>query len=179
MPIRVLAGLLAAALSGSAAAESFDINFGDDRIQAAYTGTARTAEYEFRFMDNDERDNWVASAGLLVSGPRTNVEAGLGGKLYLLSVSNEEIYGLGLGGQIRAFLGNGPFAVSGSLFYAPDALTGGDGEDFWEATARLELEVVPDGASIYVGYRKVRATLQGGADATVDSGGHIGVQLRF
>ena len=179
MHIRVLAAVLAAAFSSGVAAESIDINVGDESIQASYIGVVKTAEYDFRFMDNDDRDNWLASAGLLVSGPRTGAEVGLGGKFYLISVSNEDVYGFGLGGQARVFLGNGPLAIGGSLFYAPDVLTGGDGENFWEATARLEVEVVQDAASIYVGYRKVRAELENGADITVDSGGHIGLQLRL
>lgn len=179
MHIRVLAGILAAAFSSGVAADTIDINVGDDSIQGSYSGAVKTAAYEFRFMDNDDRDNWLASAGMLVSGPRTGTEVGLGGKFYLMSAANEDVYGLGLGGQARVVLGNGPIAIGGSLFYAPDVLTGGDGEDFWEATARLEFEVAPDSASLYVGYRKVRAELENGANVTVDSGGHVGLELKF
>lgn len=183
MHFRILAGVLAAAFSGAVAADSIDINLSNDSIQATYAGDFRAGEYNFGFLDNDDRDSWVASAGLLVfgdnHGPRARTEVGVGGKIYVASVGNLDVYALGLGGQARVFPNNGPIGIGGYVFYAPDVVTSGDGKEFWEASARVEFEVIKNAASVYVGYRKVRTELDGGGHVTLDSGGHAGLQIRF
>ncbi|OGI51899.1 MAG: hypothetical protein A3A87_00525 [Candidatus Muproteobacteria bacterium RIFCSPLOWO2_01_FULL_60_18] len=113
----------------------------------------------------------------LAQGSRT--EAGLGGKLYYASVSNEDVLALGLGGQFRFFPNDGLIGVSGYLFYAPDVVTAMDGKKFWEAGARVEFEIVKKTANIYLGYRKVQADLDNNARVTVDSGTHAGVRIVF
>lgn len=182
MHIRLLAAAFAAAFSGAVAADSIDINLNDDAVQAIYSTPLGTADLNFGFLDNSDRDSWVASAGLLVlgdtRGARGRPEIGLGGKMYVVSVGSQDIYALGLGGQGRVFL-NGPVALGGYAFYAPNVVTSGDGKQFWEASARVELEAIKDTATVYVGYRKVRTQLESGPHVTIDSGGHVGLQINF
>lgn len=179
----LLAAALAAGLGGTVAADSLDINLSDDTVQGVYTTNWRTAEFNTGVLYNDDQEDWAVSAGLLALGERRNPEmrsqGGLGGKLYIASASNEDIVALGLGGQLRVFPGNGPIGISGSLFYAPDIVTFMDGEKFWEADARVEFEMVRRNASLYVGYRKMRADLDNGRDVTLDSGLHAGVKISF
>jgi hypothetical protein len=183
MRIRLLAGALAAAFSGAVAADSIDVNLNNDSIQAVYARKLPTAEFSLGFLDNSDRHDWVASAGLLVFGDNrsagTRTEVGVGGKIYYASVGNQNVYALGLGGQARVFPNNGPIGIGGYVFYAPDIVTSGDGKQFWEAGARIEFEVVKNTASVYLGYRKVRAELEVGGHVTVDSGGNVGLQINF
>lgn len=182
MGIRLLAFLMAI-WSGAAAADSLDINLNDDSLEGIYTSNWRTAEASAGLLYNDDKEDWVASAGLLALGERQNAnrvfQGGLGGKLYMASVSNEDIIALGLGGQVRVYPGNGPIAISGSVFYAPDIVTILDGEEFWEANLRAEFEMVKRRASVYVGYREIQADLDDGRDVTVDNGLHAGVKITF
>ena len=183
MQLRILVGALAAGLSGAAVADSFDINLNNHAVQAIYAANLRTAEFNLGWLSNDDRDSWVASAGLLAidqkqaAGTRTDV--GIGGKFYVISIGDEDIHALGLGGQVRVFPNNGPIGVGGYLFYAPDIVTSGDGKNFWEAGASVDFEVVKNRASVYVGYRKVRAELNNDVHVTIDSGGHAGLRISF
>lgn len=183
MGLRIFAAFLAVICSGAAVADSLDINLNDDSLEGVYTTNWRTADASVGLLYNDEQEDWVASAGLLAMGERQSAnrvfQGGLGGKLYVASVSNEDIIALGLGGQVRVYPGNGPIAISGSLFYAPDIVTMLDGEEFWEASVRAEFEMVKRRASFYIGYREIQADLDNGRDVTVDNGLHAGVKIVF
>jgi hypothetical protein len=183
MRLRIFLAALTAAFSGAVAADSIDINLNDDSIQAIYASNWRTAEMNFGLLTNTDTDDWAASLGLLALGQgqtgSNRTEGGLGGKLYLADVRNEDVLALGLGGEFRVFPGNGPFGFGGYLYYAPNVVTAMDGERFWEAGARAEFEMVRNSASLYVGYRKMRADLDSGHDVTVDSGFHAGVKITF
>lgn len=183
MRFRILLAALTLGMSGAAAADSIDINLNDDAIQAIYATNWRTAEFNVGFLTNSDKDNWAASMGLLALGQKqtgsSRVEGGLGGKLYYADVADQNVLALGLGGQFRVFPGNGPIGLGGYLYYAPDVVTGMDGKHFWEAGARAEFEMVRNSASLYVGYRKMRADLDIGRDVTVDSGWHAGVKIIF
>lgn len=183
MHLRILLGALVAALSGAAAADTVDINLNSHAVQATYAANWRTAEFDVGWLSNDDKDSWVANVGLLAVGQKQlqnfRSEIGVGGKLYLVSIGDADIRALGLGGQVRAFPNNGPIGIGAYLFYAPDVVTSGDGKSFWEGGVSLEAEVVKNTASVYVGYRKVRAEIENGPHVTVDSGGHAGLRISF
>ena len=183
MRVRIFVVVLAAGFSGPGRADSIDINLNSDSIQATYASNWRTAEFNLGLLSNSDKDNWVASAGLLTLGetqpPGTRIEVGLGGKVYLASASNQDVLALGLGGQLRVFPSGGPVGVAGYVFYAPDVVTSGDAQQFWEAGARVEFEAIQSTASIYLGYRKARAQLDNGLHVTVDSGAYAGVRIHF
>lgn len=173
---------MATAFSGTALADSIDINLNHHSIQATYTSYWRTADFGLGLVSNRDTHDWVASAGLLARGERDTrmrTEVGVGGKVYVVSVGNSDIEALGLGGAVRVFPGNGPIGIGGYGFYAPDIVTGGDGKKFWEAGVHVDFEVVRDTADFYVGYRKLRAELDNGAHVTVDSGGNFGIYISF
>jgi hypothetical protein len=183
MRLRIFLAALTAGFSGAVAADSIDINLNDDTIQAIYASNWRTAEMNFGLLTNTDTDDWAASVGLLALGEKqtgsSRMEGGLGGKIYLADVRNEDVLALGLGGEFRAFPNNGPIGFGGYLYYAPSVVTAMDGERFWEAGARVEFEMVKKTANIYLGYRKMRADLDNGRDITVDSGLHAGVKITF
>ena len=183
MHVRILLAVLAAGFSGPGLADSIDINLNSDSIQATYASNWRTAELDLGLLSNSDKDNWVASAGLLALGETqptgTRTEVGVGGKIYLASASDQDVLALGLGGQVRVFPHGGPIGIAGYVFYAPDVVTSGDAQQFWEAGARIEFEAIESTASIYLGYRKARAKLDNGLHVTVDSGAHAGVRIHF
>lgn len=183
MRFRILLAALALSASGAVGADSIDINLNNETVQGTYATKWRAAEFDAGALYNNDRNDWFANAGLLAFGekdtPGARYEAGVGGKIYGASVDNNDILALGLGGQFRVFPGNGPFAIGGYIYYAPDVVTFMDGKKFWEGGLRLEYEIIKKTASIYVGTRKVRADLDNGAHETVDSGGHVGVKIVF
>lgn len=183
MRLRVFLAALAAGFSGPGSADSIDINLNNDSIQAIYASDWSTGEFNVGLLSNSDKDNWVASVGLLALGDKrtrgTRTEVGVGGKIYYASAGNRDVYALGLGGQLRVFPNDGPIGIGGYAFYAPDIVTSGDGKKFWEAGARVEFEVVQGTASVYLGYRKVRTELDNGSHVTVDSGSHAGLWIYF
>ncbi len=180
---RIFLSALAAVFSGAAMADSIDIHVSDDSVRAIYATGWRTAEFDAGLLRNSDKDSWVASVGLLAMGDqpsrRARTEVGVGGKIYLVSVGSHDVLALGLGGAVTVFPNDGPIGVGGYAFYAPDAVTGGDGEEFWEAGVRLNFTVVQNTANVYIGYGKVRIELERGPHVTVDSGGHVGLRINF
>ena len=69
-------------------------------------------------------------------------------------------------------------ALAGQVFWSPDIVTFMDARRFTFLTARVEYEILQQ-AAVYAGYRKIRAALENGPDAKVESGPHIGVRLEF
>lgn len=181
--LRLFAALVAAGVHGTALADAIDINLNNDSIQATYASYWGAADFSVGFVSNSDKDDWVASVGLLARGTNqsrtTRSDVGLGGKVYVVSVGNRDVYALGLGGAGRVFPGNGSIGIGGYAFYAPDVVTGGDGKSFWEAGAHVDFEIVKNTADLYIGYRKLRAELDNGSRVTVDSGGHVGVRISF
>ncbi|MBI3778890.1 MAG: hypothetical protein HY274_08270 [Gammaproteobacteria bacterium] len=183
MRLRIFLAALTAGFSVPVVADSLDINLNNDSVQAIYATAWRQAEFNVGLLSNTDQNDWAASMGLLASGEKqttdTRLEAGLGGKVYVASVSNKDVLALGLGGQFSVHPNNMPVGFGGYLYYAPDVITFMDGKKFWEWGARVEFEVVKKTANIYVGYRKVRADLDNNNNVTVDSGGHVGVKISF
>lgn len=175
--------LLTAGFSGVALADSIDINLSSDSIQATYGTNWRTADFDVGLLSNRDTHDWAASAGLLARGARETqsmrTEAGVGGKVYVVSVGDNTLEALGLGGAFRVFPHNGSIGLGAYGFLAPNIVTAGDGKRFWEAGAHVDFEIVRNTADIYVGYRKLRAELDDGSKVTVDSGGHVGVRINF
>jgi len=171
------------ATSGTALADSIDINLSNDSAQAIYTTSWRTAEFNAGALYVNDPNDWVVSAGLLAQGEQKSggarIEAGLGGKTYYASVGNQDLLALGLGGQLRVFPNNGIVGIGGYAYYAPDIVTLIDGKKFWEAGVNVEVEIIKKTASLYLGYRKVRADFDNNTNVAVDKGTHAGVKILF
>lgn len=183
MRFHLFLAAVAASFSIPVLADSVDLNLNNDSIQATYATNWRAAEFNVGLLSNTDKNDWVASIGLLALGEKqtgeSRTEGGLGGKIYLADVQNKDVLALGLGGQFRVFPSNGPIGIGGYAYYAPDIVTAMDGKKFWEWGARVEFEMVKKTANIYVGYRKVRTDLDNNSNVTIDSGGHVGVRISF
>lgn len=183
MFLRASVTVLIFGFSQWALADSVDINLSDDSVQLTYAATFRSAEITVGGLNNSDQDDWAAHVGLVSLGTKRSMksrsEVGLGGRIYAASANDNDVLALALGGQFRWFPGDGIIGLGGQFFYAPDIVTGRDAERFWEASVRLEFEVVRQSSSIYLGYRKVETRLDNGPDVTLDDGGHVGVYIRF
>ncbi len=182
---RALVAIATATLACAVHADAIDINLNSDAVELRYATNFRSAEFSVGGLVNGDPDAWLAYTGLLAVGERTTKdsrsEAGLGGRIYgaSLDMPNLELLALALGGQFRWFPGNGPVGIGAYGYYAPDIVTGIDGKTFWEAGARVEFEVVKNTASLYAGYRRIRAEFKDNLDADLDKSGHLGLRISF
>jgi len=182
--MRCIAFALLAAASIPAAAGTVDVNLSNKTIEGKFYANAGLADWTFGGLYNRDEKNSAVSVGLLAVGDsyigNSRVKGGIGGKLYAVSFDspNADVFALGLGGQFTLFPNDGAFGVGAYGFYAPRVVTGIDGERFWEAGVRAEVEVIKN-SSVYVGYRRVRAELDNGSSHYVDRGGFAGIQIKF
>jgi hypothetical protein len=180
--MRLTVFILLATASFSAAADSLDINLSNDTIEARYTSTIGFGEWTFGGLYNRDEKNSAANIGLMATGETrvkgSKLEGGVGGRFYGARADDQDLGALALGGQMRLFFGDGPFAISGHLFYAPGVVTFLDGERFWDVGLRAEVELIK-GSFVYIGVRQVRAEFENNAKVDIDKGGFAGLQIRF
>ena len=93
----------------------------------------------------------------------------------LLEGEDEDVFGLGLGGQTRYALSQ-TMSASAGLFYAPDILTFGDSDGVYDAFLRLEFLLRP-GLSAFVGYRLLE--IDEANNRELDDHAHVGVRWTF
>ncbi|HET7200071.1 MAG TPA: hypothetical protein VFI80_04580 [Burkholderiales bacterium] len=171
-----------ASASFSAVAGALDANLSSHTVEAAYYGNVGVADWTFGFLYNRDENNRAANVGVLATGDtgigNSRIEGGLGGKLYGVHVAGSDVLSLALGGQVRWFPGNGPFAIGGYAFYAPNVVTFLDGQRFYDAGLRAEVEVFRNSFA-YAGYRRMRADLDNGSQVFVDRGGFAGIRIIF
>jgi hypothetical protein len=182
MRLRLIALVLLAAASFSAAAGSVDINLSNDTIEAKFYANAGAADWTFGGLYNRDTKDRALNVGLLAMGETSiagsRIEGGLGGKLYTVTAGDSDLAALALGLQARWFPGNGSFAFGGYGFYAPRVVTFLDGERFWDIGVRAEVELIRN-SFLYVGYRQVRAEFDNGVKADIDKGAFVGMQIKF
>lgn len=167
MRLRLALAVLLIAFNLPASAHTVDINVGSDTVEAYYSNTLGTsAEWSVGGLYNrDLHDNLVAGSLLAVGelgSDKMRSEIGVGGKLYYATLGNDDLIGIGLGGQWRFYPGKGPLGFSVYGFYVPEVLTVKDGKNLWEAGARVEFEIIERTANIYLGYRKTRVEMDNG-----------------
>jgi hypothetical protein len=180
--MRFIAIVFLVAASFPAAAGTVDMNLSNKTIEGRFYANAGLADWTFGILYNRDQGDSEANVGLLAVGDsyigNTRVKGGIGGKIYAAHVDNFDVLALGLGGQFTVFPADGPFGVGAYGFYAPPVVTAVDGDRFWEAGVRGEVEVIKN-SSVYVGYRRVRAELDNGSRPYIDRGAFAGIQIRF
>jgi hypothetical protein len=182
MRLRLIGFALLAAASFSAAAGSVDLNLSNHTIEAKFYANAGAADWTFGGLYNRDSKDRALNVGLLATGDsaigNSRFEGGLGGKVYSVTAGNSDVLALALGGQARWFPGNGSFAVGAYVFYAPHVVTVLDGQRFFDAGVRAEVELIRN-SFLYVGYRQVQAELDNQVKVNVDKGAFIGMQIKF
>ena len=191
----LLAGLLAS-LSSVASAAIFDLNINDDSFRIAVGGQlskmfdVSKGQFDLGVLsksgeDGDE-DLTQAHFGVLLTGDagaqKADVVAGLGVRFMGADFGDVTGGAIGLGGQVEFRIPE--LNRLGAVVYgygAPSATSISDIDRYTEIGASIDYQVIRD-ASIYVGYRNIRYTVElGGNDTTVtaDTGFHAGLRLNF
>jgi hypothetical protein len=182
--MRWIALVVLALASLSAAAGTLDVNLSNRSIEAKFDQPMGAADWTFGGLYNRDDKNYLLDIGLLAAGDGTvgnsRFSGGLGGKIYTVHVgdSNSNVGALALGGELRWFPGNGPFALGGYAWYAPSVVTFIDGKNFYDTGLRAEVEVFRNSFA-YLGYRWTRAELEDGSQPYIDRGGFLGVMVKF
>ncbi len=181
--------------SGAAAAQAVDINLNDDAAQfryLAYDGRAggfgkREMDFGVLFTTDDDYLGMFGAQVIAEAGARSpGLEAGIGFKLFGARTERNNVsanlFSLAIGGQLRMALPPHRrvlLAVEGH--YSPDVVTFGDADGFSYIAASIGYEILPR-ASVYLGYREIRAKIDRGnfrGTRTIEDGGHIGVKFEF
>jgi hypothetical protein len=178
--------LIAMSAGGSTAfAHEIDLSLNADALRLAYATSAGDGlRIDGGYLGDSDKGN-VFHAGLQVVGDAApgsqQLTAGIGGRLAYLDGdgSKREGYALGIGGSLRwAVPRYNRFAVSGELYWAPDILSGGDAEEYRDATVRVGYSVTRQ-AEVYLGARYVSADYKDRPSIKFDTGLHAGFNLRF
>lgn len=185
--------LLATALP--AQAETFDAAIGEDTVRIGLSGplgrllAVDKGEYDLGVIGGDIEDDTderflAAHAGAMLTGDAggsadTSFVGGLGARLQYLNADHENGGSLALGGQLRLkLLQANRLRFNAFAWYGPDASTFGDFEEYIEYGASVGFEVLRD-AELYVGYRAIEVEFDGGVEADLVDGAHVGIRLEF
>ncbi len=131
---------------------------------------------------NEDRD-LIGIADMLIEigeqrrRPNWSLEIGPRAYAALMSIENQDVFSIGLGGRLSYRLGrNRAAGISLTAFYAPDIVTFGNADNIKDASIRLEARV-SDSTDLFIGYRIFEFDLE--VDREVDDNMHLGVLHRF
>jgi hypothetical protein len=172
----------------SAMAQDVDLNLNGDTVQVQYTTQITGVAHFNNGAVNasglvSSNDDYLLGAGVRVTGSAgtgsPGLDVGVGAKLFGGGVDNHGVMALALNGLARYSPPSVPrLGIRGDLYYAPDIVTFIDASSYFQGEVRVEYEVLPE-SFIYVGFRRLQIDIKGRSTATVDSGGHIGIQIHF
>lgn len=191
MKAQGMLGVAALMLATVAQAEIVDLSIGDGSVRGALYGPLSRVladtkgQYDVGVILRPERDDdlLVAHVGALVTGDagaqQFELAAGLGLRGVYIGRDHDSGGALALGGQAEArYPGFERFGLSVYGYYAPEVLSFGEFDQYYEIGTALDYQVIKN-ASVYVGYRNVNVELEDGGDITADNGLHGGVRLSF
>jgi hypothetical protein len=188
---RACAVLVLLAATGVARAEGLDINLSEHTLRGVFSGSLTNlfprlaGIYEIGALtgENDGQNYHQVHGGLLVTGDagarQANVTAGLGGRLAGIDIDQVTGGALALGGMVEARLP--AFNRIGAVAYAygaPKASSFGDLEGYLEYALGVDYQVLR-AASLYGGYRQLKAEVKNAGNVTIDTGWHLGLRLAF
>jgi hypothetical protein len=168
---------------------SIEAYVSDDALQAKYQremqiDTVGRTEVSGGLFFNEQRDVIAVGSALSTIGnpdsePLRRVSLRVGPSVYgaFLNGEDQDIFGVGLGGEARYYLGTERnTAISLAAYYAPDILTFGNADSVKDAEVRVETRLRP-GTMIFFGYRRFEFELP--VDRDVDDSFHIGFRRNF
>jgi hypothetical protein len=167
---------------------ALEVYLSDDALQALYVrtldnvGQLGQADVRGGFFYNEDRDliltgDMMTRLGDLDAPGQFQVRAGVRAYGAFLAIENEDVFGLGLGGEVEYFFSRDRrTSVSLSVFYSPDIVTFGHADDIKDATLRLTTEL-REGTDLFVGFRSFEIDLP--VDREVDDNMHVGFRRSF
>lgn len=95
----------------------------------------------------------------------------------LMTIENQDVFSIGLGGRLSYFLGrNRQSSISLTAFYAPDIVTFGNADNIKDVSVSIETRL-SESTNVFLGYRIFEFDLD--VDREVDDNMHLGVRHRF
>jgi hypothetical protein len=180
---RTLAVFLAFSITGTAAADTIDLNVNNDVVEGRYAAPVGTGQMGLGGLHHDVTKDWLIYAGFLGRGEaRTSAgrsEIGLGGRAYGGSAGPYDILSLALGVDFSIYPWNQSVGVGAYAYYAPNVLSTRDARRFLDAGARVEFEVIKPTGVLYIGFRQIRATFEDGNRVKLDNHAHVGLRISF
>ena len=178
----LLTGLASAQMTGKA----LDINLNDDAVRMGFAWRLGDPKYlaGIGWLYSDDKGDVIHGSFHLVdaaSGSGTALQAGLGVRLVHTRTDPNTFDGtaLALGGFARYTLPNANrYNIAGYGYYAPDITSFGDQSEYYEVGVRAGYSVLRDG-DVYLGLRRIEAKYDGAGRFTLDSGLHVGFEIRF
>jgi hypothetical protein len=122
----------------------------------------------------------VGEARVGQAGNKRRLEFSVGLRPYgaFLGVENQDVFGVGIGGEANYYLGRErATAIRLSAFYSPDIVTFGEADNISDVAVRL-ITRVREGTDIFVGYRLLKVD-SGIGHRNVDDHLHIGFRRSF
>ncbi len=184
--MKIFLSLVGVLLCAQLFADEINVSINSDAARLGY-------KHDFRANDLQLGGGWLydqdkGSVGHIdlnlvseASEGNTPVKAGLGGRFSYFDgdLNNQSGTALGIGGFARYTLPRyNRISIGGHLYFAPDVLSFGDGEQLIDAEVRVSYNVLRQ-ADVFLGARYVQGEYKNAADVKFDSGVHIGINLRF
>jgi len=166
-------------LEGYLSEDAFQMQYGwrmnVDRIGALQ---ARVGMFYNEARDLIAIGDLLTPIGDRVDVRRLQVRVGTRAYAAFLSQEDQDIFGLGVGGEAEYFLGrDSRTSVKLSLYYAPDIITFGFADNIYDVSMRLQTRI-RGGTDLFVGYRLLEIDTQLD-DRKVDDNIHLGFRHRF
>jgi hypothetical protein len=176
---RSAAAVLFALASGSALADSLDINLHNDAMRATFAHAVNPGmEWDVGHLFNDDSDS-ITHVGMHVSGENWSragiFDIGLGGRALWVRNDVDDEAAIALGVRVR-FSPVHRLGIGGEFYHAPDIIAFGDAESYTEVSLRLDYQILPK-ALVYVGYRNIEMDFAGLRDVELEDDFHLGMKL--
>lgn len=165
---------------------ALDVNLNNDAVRLGFSWRLGDPRYlaGLGWLHNEDKGDIVHASFHLVdaaSSSGTALQAGLGVRLVHTRTDPNSIDGtaVALGGFARYTLPNANrYNIAGYGYYAPDITSFGDQSEYYEVGVRAGYSVLRDG-DVYLGLRRIQAKYDGAGRFTLDSGLHVGFEIRF
>ena len=181
----IFTGFLLFCFSQCAYAQSFDINLSEESAQIMFRGTIGKEVFdytEFNAMFLYTPDSWAGSVGLDACGELdavSDLELGVGFKVYGADADDNEAVSIGLGGVARytPTVLEG-IVFSGLLYYSPRVVSFMEADRLFHGNIRIGYQIISR-ALVYIGYRNMWIDTEDEGKVTVDEGIHVGIEFTF
>jgi YfaZ precursor len=166
--------------TANAAEQSIDLGLSDHVFTAGYGYELRpdvSAQVGFLHSNSNDRHSNLLDAGFGVAGSLTPiVKARIGAKVFALNSSHVDGHGLAADAGVTINVAPKVF-LDVSAAYAPDIVTGGDVDRYYDLGIKAGYEIIPK-AMVYVGYRDAQGVLNG-PDYEIYEGFVVGYHMSF
>jgi YfaZ precursor len=168
---------------------AIEVYISEDAFQAQYLRDVRVTQLGATVVRagvfyNEDRD-LIAIGDLLaeVGGPEVQrrVQWRIGTRVYgaFLNIEDQDVFGIGIGGEAQYFLGrNRNASILLGAYYSPDILTFGLANNVGDATLRIQFRL-SEGTDVFAGFRSFKIDTTTGGDRDVDDNLHVGFLREF